>query len=154
VTLNVARQPQVSYLSDLSPAEGSANEDAVDISGKSYPHSIYLSVVYDAGDVQYDLGRNYRRFRATIGLTDDSGSSASVLYEVFADGRRIYNATLGLGQTRDLDIDMTGVLRLDLRAKSTTEAPCCPAPDVNAAFGDARILAPAGTQLPSASPTP
>src|SRR5207248_6315580 len=66
--------------------------------------------------LEYDLGGVCSRFQTTIGVDDEVGSSGSVIFEVFADGRRIYKGSAMTGSTtaKALDLDVTGVRRLTL----------------------------------------
>ena len=38
-------------------------------------------------------------------------------FEVFADGRKIHDETVGLGESLELDLDVTDVLRLKVSAQ-------------------------------------
>lgn len=66
--------------------------------------------------IEYDLGGVCTRFQAKIGIDDDVGSSGSVVFEIFADGTKIYDsgAMTGSAATKAVDLDMTGVRRLTL----------------------------------------
>jgi hypothetical protein len=141
VSLQVARQPVSIYLSDLEPVEGSASPSTATVSGTPYPHSVVTYVdEYDDEpvDVGYDLGRHYRRLKATVGLSDDSPSESQVRIEVFGDGRSLFSQTVGLGTAVPVDIDVTGVLRLTISATMlNTEYGCC---DASIVWGDIRVL--------------
>lgn len=144
VTLQVARQPVSTYLSDLEPVEGSGYASAASVSGQAYPHSVITtpSDYSDAlpVDVGYDLGRHYRRVKATVGLTDDAPSNAQVRVEILGDGRSLFSQTVGLGTAAPIDIDVTGVLRLTLSVAllNADDIECCS--DTPVAWGDIRAL--------------
>ncbi|MDX8030362.1 NPCBM/NEW2 domain-containing protein [Lentzea sp. BCCO 10_0856] len=66
----------------------------------------------------YHLDRKFKRLRVKAGLDDGSKSGHSVEFRVFVDDTKIDSATfqLGLGQVRDLDVDVTNALRIRLEA--------------------------------------
>src|SRR6185503_20441925 len=77
------------------------------------------------------------RFLSQVGVSDSYGDRGSVVFQVFADGVKIYDSGLvtGTDAARSLDVDVTGVAQLRL---VTT-----PGPDGNSydlgVWGDARL---------------
>jgi len=154
VTLTVSRQPVITYLSTVSTVEGEASTGPASISGTTYTRSVSLGLGGSSGSQRsagYDLSRAYRRFRATVGLTDSADAHVQVKIEVLGDGRSLFSQTVGLGQAVPVDVDVTGVLRLTLSATVVTSSSSCCAGSV-AAFGDAAILATQGS-VPSTTTT-
>ena len=68
----------------------------------------------------YQLDREYKRFQARIGLTDGSAGGKAVEFRVYLDDAPLDTATARLtpGSTRVLDVDLSGVYRMKLEAKS------------------------------------
>lgn len=112
VQVTVARQSVTSYLKDLEAIESSMSADSTEVDGQVFPHAL-IGSLYSDRSARHALGRDYRRFVATVGLADDSpDSNAKATFEVFADGRKIFDETVGYGATAEIDLDVTGVLRL------------------------------------------
>ncbi len=64
--------------------------------------------------ITYDLGGRYRRFQSWVGA--DGASRATVTFEVWADGRKLWESGLMKTQSpaKFLDLDITSVVRLEL----------------------------------------
>jgi serine/threonine protein kinase len=143
VQVTVARQSVTSYLKDLEAIESSMSADSTEVDGQVFPHAL-IGSLYSDRSASYALGRDYRRFVATVGLADDSpDSNAKATFEVFADGRKIFDETVGYGATAEIDLDVTGVLRLQLVNGIVAGE------DASAVWGDARVLG-----LPGEVPAP
>ncbi|MFC3996470.1 protein kinase [Nocardiopsis sediminis] len=63
---------------------------------------------------EYNLGRGYEEFSAVVGLSDESPADEEAEFTVIGDGEQLENKTLGLGEDAELEVDVTGVLRLQL----------------------------------------
>ncbi|MGZ6799118.1 MAG: NPCBM/NEW2 domain-containing protein [Mycobacteriaceae bacterium] len=123
ITLTVARQSVGVFLADMTPVQTSSSSSNVQTStvtmnGTTYAHAI--SGALDCGGTsdsyQYDLGRHFRTLTSKVGLSDDSDSTTKVLFEVLVDGRKVFSQTTTLGKPVALNVDVTGVLRLDVVA--------------------------------------
>jgi beta-galactosidase len=68
--------------------------------------------------VAADLGGACTRFRADVGVDDETGSAGSVTFEVWGDGARLAQTGVltGTAAAERVDVDVTGVQRLELRA--------------------------------------
>jgi hypothetical protein len=92
-------------------------DGAVDINGERFTYgaawrcSIGCGTTYD-DFVEFNLGRDYRKFRATLGLADDSPQGVKRRFRVLADGRLLYERDFALGQSEAVTLDVTGALRL------------------------------------------
>ncbi|MFF0290353.1 NPCBM/NEW2 domain-containing protein [Streptomyces sp. NPDC005262] len=132
----------VQYLSDLQPLSSSSGTDtgSAEVNGRNYARSTSLRVdksYIPENDAEYNLGRDWRTFKATIGLRDDAPTGCRLKFEAFADGKLINDATLPLGETRDLKLDISHVLRLKIQVtyvSSTDISNYC-----YGAWGDARL---------------
>ncbi len=66
--------------------------------------------------VDYDLGRSWTRFTATVGLDDRSRASATATYTILADTTPVATGRLTIGQAVPIDVPpVTGALRLRLK---------------------------------------
>lgn len=145
VTVDVARQPVTQYLDTLDPVTDGFAQGTNDVNGQKYPHAL-TSDVYDSASTEFNLGRDYRRFQTTAGLSDSAEDSSSTInFEVYCDGRKLFDKTLGLGTAVDIGVDVTDCLRLELKNQVVSgEAFGAPA-----VWGDARLLG-----IPSEVPKP
>lgn len=156
IELTVARSEVVAYLADQAPVTGrwSLSEGAATISGTTYAHSVATEVCgYNSGEsVEYNLGRNYQTFNASAGLGDSSeDSTAVVLVEVFADGRKVSSQSVTYGQAFPINADMTDVLRMKIQWQPTS---CNKSSgEASLALGSAKLLGIPG-RVPVATPTP
>jgi hypothetical protein len=106
------------YLAALNPVSGSGDlfTGSTEVNGQYFADSVYLDLNPGPGNVSYNLGRQWRDLEATVGLSDDSPENGNVQFQVFADGRSIYNHVFQLGQSQQITLNVTGVLRLELAA--------------------------------------
>ncbi|MET3707838.1 protein kinase domain-containing protein [Arthrobacter sp. UYEF6] len=156
IELTVARSEVVAYLADRIPVSGRWGnfEPAVTISGTTYAHSVAAQTCgYNSGEsVEYNLGRNYQTFNATAGLGDGSqDSTAVVLVEVFADGRKVSSQSVTYGQAFPINADMTDVLRMKIQWQPTS----CNKNNgsANLALGSAKLLGlPGRVPVPTTAP--
>ncbi len=112
-------QPKVQYLADLNSVSnlGPVVTGNAEVNGNNYLNSVILEMVTGGSfSVSYDTGRSWHLLEATIGLRDDSPQNEEYEFQVFADGSPIYSQLLSLGQSRHIELNITGVLRIELRA--------------------------------------
>jgi glucose/arabinose dehydrogenase len=69
-----------------------------------------------ASDVQYSLGGNCSRFKASVGVDDEVGANGSVVFQVFADSTKVFDSGTMTGssatQTVDVSVASAQTLRL------------------------------------------
>lgn len=66
-------------------------------------------------EVEYNLGRDWKEFRATIGLRDDSPTGGELSFQVATDGgKQLYSESVSLGEEQQIDLNVDGALRLKL----------------------------------------
>jgi hypothetical protein len=110
-------------LVDLTPAGGawkSQNANPM-INGTLQQFSIVqdLAQATVSGDVGYNLGRDYTKFTGLLGLDDNSPKSTlHPTVEIDGDGLKIATFTPTLGHPAQINLDVTGVLRLDIKYTS------------------------------------
>ncbi|HEY1787403.1 MAG TPA: NPCBM/NEW2 domain-containing protein [Verrucomicrobiae bacterium] len=116
--------PGTNYLSDQEPIyaytgwgaiapDKSIGGTNITLGGISYPHGIGVN---SFSGIEYNLGGVCSRFQATIGIDDEEGTKGTVIFEVFADGERIFKSGViaGGSPAQNIDLDVTGVRRLTL----------------------------------------
>lgn len=119
------------FLAERSSVEGDRFTGTTNINGVTYPHT-----VRPAYSVQYDLGRKCTRFRAVAGVIDTASSTSVYSAEAFADSVQRWSTTgARLGNSTELDLDLTGALRLRLGSKRGSSSQSAYA----FGFGDARV---------------
>jgi serine/threonine protein kinase len=150
VTLTVSRVPVATYLADIGSLGDGPSTQPVQISGTTYAHALSGQPYCNSSVTwEYDLGKSYRKLDGLVGLTDSSDSSATMRFEITADGRQVFATTAALGKPHRLSVDLTGVLRLQITTTSLT----CGNLNSSIAMGDPRLLG-VPSEVPSASPTP
>jgi hypothetical protein len=85
--------------------------------------------------VEYNLGRHWKHLQATVGLRDDSATNAQVRMDAFGDERPLYSHVFALGQSDQMNLDVSGVLRLRLVATLTST----PNGHATPVWGEARL---------------
>ena len=155
VTLTVARQPVGTFLADMTPVQDGNQPiqgSTVTMNGVDYAHAISAQLDCSSTDTyQYDLGRHFRSLTSKVGLSDNSVNTAKVLFEVIVDGRKVFSQNTTLGKPVALNVDVTGVLRLQVDATITNSCDSM-GPSSTAVWADAELF---GTpdEVPTATPT-
>jgi hypothetical protein len=72
--------------------------------------------VHANSEVDYALGGNYTRFTSDIGVDDESGARGTVVFQVWADGGKLYDSGVmtGSSATKTISVDVTGKQNLQL----------------------------------------
>ncbi|CAN5645722.1 hypothetical protein BH09PLA1_BH09PLA1_06050 [soil metagenome] len=106
--------------------------------------------VHAASDLRYNLAGGYGRFQAQVGVDDEVGSQGSVIFQVFADGTKIFDSGVmtGASTTKSIDVDVTGknILQLVVDPNGVNSYD-------HADWADAKLLAP-GAPPPPPPPPP
>jgi hypothetical protein len=127
----VASSPAlVTYIEDLQVTPDSEpydNRDLAQINGISYSHSQGAQFCFGSNERKwtYVLGRKYSSFQGTIGLSDNSVSTAEIRFEILADGRLLYSRDLRVGQSAALNVPVTSVLQMELDTTLLTQDGGC-----------------------------
>lgn len=128
---SVASSPAlVTYIEDLQVTPDSEpydNRDLAQINGISYSHSQGAQFCFGSNERKwtYVLGRKYSSFQGTIGLSDNSVSTAEIRFEILADGRLLYSRDLRVGQSAALNVPVTSVLQMELDTTLLTQDGGC-----------------------------
>jgi hypothetical protein len=118
------------YLSDLDPTFATngygpyERDHSNGEQGANDGHTITLnSVTYAKGlgthaasDLRYTLAGLYAMFQADVGVDDEVGNSGSVVFQVWADGTKIYDSgtMTGSSATRSINLSLAGKNELRL----------------------------------------
>ncbi|MEU7783211.1 protein kinase [Amycolatopsis sp. NPDC049159] len=146
------------YLDEVSPVDGSfdGSHQTGNIAGKPYLHTVAKQIreCADAGSVEWNISKGYRKFTASAGLDDNSAdSSLKVQLEVFGDGKKLFSATLELNKLTAVDLDVTGVLRLKIGWQPIKAGQTCGDTDNYLNLGEAKLLGVPGEVPTSLAPT-
>jgi hypothetical protein len=125
--------PGPTYLADLTTVSGGFGTGSVEIDGTTYGRSIWSRWLSSDETAEYNLGRHYRRFVATIGILDDASTDAASTFELRADGVAIYTRRLTLGQHVVVNVPVTHRLRLAVTLRDNQGGNC------RAGWGNARL---------------
>jgi hypothetical protein len=129
VILTVSASPVVVRLVDLDPAvRGGFRNEPVELEGQSSHSDSLIRDINNcttSGATEYNLGRRYVELQTLAGL-DDRGerADAEVVLEIFGNQRKLYETTLVMGSPREIELDVTEVLRLEFRWTFTNSFLC------------------------------
>jgi hypothetical protein len=120
----------VTSIEDLQPTADSEPYDTqgvAQINGVSYTQALGAQFCFGSNEREwtYVLGRKYSLLQGTIGLSDNSVSTAKIEFDVLADGRIVYSKDLQVGQTATLNVPVTNVLQLGLNTTLLTQDGGC-----------------------------
>jgi hypothetical protein len=108
------------------PVATSANMwkvDSLSMNGVAYPSSIRSYIGYPppgtAGSIEYNLNRDCKAFKATVGLDDSSPATGTTAISVATDGTQRYSGSFALTQSAPVAFDITKVFRISIAATST-----------------------------------
>ena len=99
---------------DKSNGESPAGDGrTITLNGTTYAKGLGAHAV---SDVRYALSGGCTRFRADVGVDDEIGTTGSVVFQVFADGAKLYDSGLltPTAATKTLDVNVTGKSELQL----------------------------------------
>lgn len=131
-TIRVVPKPPMSnaYLSDMVWAEATNHWGPVErdqsVGGKEIDDGKTLTiggVEYEKGlgahaisEVSYYLGGNFSTFTADVGVDDEVGDKGSVVFQVWADGKKVYDSGVitGSDSAKKVQVDISGVNQLRL----------------------------------------
>jgi len=106
-------------LQDLQPGADTEPYDTLgvaEVNGVSYPQSQGAQFCFGSHERKwtYVLERKYSSLQGTIGLSDNSVSTAKIEFNVLTDGRLVYSKDLQVGQSATLNVPVANALQLEL----------------------------------------
>jgi hypothetical protein len=102
------------YEKDRSNGEVNANDGkTITLNGAPYPKGLG---VHANSDLRYTLGGLFKAFTADIGVDDEVGNNGSVIFQVWADGVKLYDSGVmtGSSATQQINVDVSGKNQLQL----------------------------------------
>lgn len=104
-------------------SNGNANPNdggTITLNGKTYKKGLG---VHAPSEIRYQLDGKYSTFSSDIGIDDKVGKQGSVVFEVWADGQRIYKSTVIYGDTatKSINLNIVGKRVLTLVVKDTDD---------------------------------
>jgi hypothetical protein len=106
---------------DMSNGEqASGDGHAITLNGTTFQKGLG---VHAASDVRYSLSGTYSTFSAKVGIDDEVGAGGSVVFEVWADGTRLYSSGVmnAASSTKDVLLDIRGRNELQLVATNASD---------------------------------
>jgi alpha-galactosidase len=110
---------QLSWLSATSTFHNSIIVDKsyfggpLTIHGTVYPHGLWANSI---ADIDYFVGGDCTRFTSDLGIDDSVQGKGSVIYQIFADGQKVYDSGVVTNTTPTVhaDVDISGAQILQL----------------------------------------
>jgi hypothetical protein len=153
ITLTVARDAVQMYLDEFQPVNGQWNNVGTSsIGGKPYLHSLSARVgrCWDGDEVEYNVAKGFRQLVASAAIEDNAADSGvQVQLEIFADGRSVFSSPVGFGKATEIDVDLSGVLRLKVQWRPLAGEACDGGYLV---LGDSKLFGLPG-EVPTTTPT-
>jgi serine/threonine protein kinase len=107
VNLGDSRQRMITSTNGFGPAT------QVTINAKTFTYGFSgCQIACQSASVDVDLGRSYSTLTARLGVRDSSKQGGSAHIQILADGKVIASETVRLGVSRDIQVSVKNVLRL------------------------------------------
>lgn len=118
--INVVAIPATAALSAL-PVKGNcrATSDG-SVNGVPVSTGLLCRASTEASTSYWILGRTLARVQGTIGLEDNSDPAAKATVTITADGKTVFSKEFAYGQSEQIDLALTNVLRLELTVTDKT----------------------------------
>jgi hypothetical protein len=91
---------------------GTADGRTIRIGGASYPKGLG---VHANSDVRFNIGGNCSTFRSFIGIDDEVNGYGSVVFQVYADGVKIYESPVMTGGSANREVNVSVAGKNELR---------------------------------------
>jgi hypothetical protein len=83
------------------------------MNGISYVNGLMINAGSSPAKVEINAGRSKKRFLGVLGIPDNDKSSSVQLVEISLDNAApVLSTTIRFGETKDIDLDVTNVLRI------------------------------------------
>ena len=132
----------IGNLQETTTSEPYDSQGVAQVNGVSYTNALGAQFCFGNNERQwtYVLERKYSLLQGTIGLSDNSVSSAKIRFRVFADGRQVYSKDLQVGQSVKLNVPVSNVLQVELDTILLTQDGGCGA--ATAEWADLQVVGP------------
>ncbi len=137
---------------DHSNGESAAGDGhAITLNGKVYPRGFG---VHSSSAVTFDVGARCAGFIADVGIDDEVGGRGSVVFQVFADGAKLYDSGVltGASATARVNVSIAGKRELKLVVTDGGDGTGYDHADWAAPI--LKNCTPAGTVTPAPAPAP
>ncbi len=124
----------------------SVGENTISLKGKTYAKGIGT---HAASTIVYNLNGRYARFQSDVGVDDEVGTNSTVVFQVWADGSKIFDSGImnNASVPQSIDVSVAGVNELMLTVTDAGDG----INSDHADWADARLLrSSADTQAPTA----
>lgn len=124
ITTQGNQQPATVYLSDLTwdsatvgwgtvQKDKSVDGNTITLNGTTYAKGIGT---HAASNITYNLNGQYTRFQSDVGVDDEVGANATVVFQVWADGNKIFDSQTmdPTSAAQSIDLSVAGVNQLVL----------------------------------------
>ena len=125
--------PETAWLVDQQPVVENSKgwtTKPVQVKGATYTKALAVRSVWcDSIQLDYALGGQYARFKALVGMADDSPEITPLNFYVLADGKVVKKISeVGIAAPQEVDLPMTGVSRLAIGIEKLDReySPTCP----------------------------
>jgi hypothetical protein len=130
VTLAVASAPSAVFVADVSSVSGFCDASSATTGGKRFDHSVLCDTSDDP--LTFALSGLVDGLVATVGISDDSEAGTTAKVEVIVDGRVVATVDVSFGESKPLEVLLTGGQLVQLRVTGSDEAVLV--------LGDARFI--------------
>jgi hypothetical protein len=93
------------------------------MNGVSYVNALKMYSQKSPTKLEINASRSRSHFRGSLGIPDDESSASSHQVEIsFDEAAPAYSTVVNFGETKEIDLDVTGVLRVRVTVSSMTSA--------------------------------
>ena len=90
------------------------NSIYLELEGQVYSKGLYA---HSESTFVFAIGMGWKRMKAKVGLRDGALDQGSAIFKVIGDGKELFRSELlRVGRSQDVEVDVTGIQRLELRA--------------------------------------
>ncbi len=89
------------------------------MNGVDYPSALVMYSTKEVRKLEINAGRRQKRFRGSLSIPDNQASDSAHQVDISLDGANpIYSALVKFGETKEIDLDVTNVLRVRISVAS------------------------------------
>ncbi len=106
-------------MSMIRESQLSARIEQATMNGVGYPYALIMRGYDDLRKLEINAGRTQKRFRGSLGVLDSERSDSAFQVDISLDGANpVYSALVTFGETKEVDLDVTNVLRIRISVTS------------------------------------